>query len=165
MQSQTRETGETDSAAVVIWGTQNTWCSPWASSTPQTGNKVAPGLNSYRKKPSVLSFIWLEFIIIQPKMFSEDIQFGLVLYLNMYVFILCTCNIICIYIESMQIRAQYIHIMYTKTHMFQQYVCTNIHICCSMLHILYIWWLPKVGLLNRRTPKSSIFIGFGFSMK
>ena len=98
MQSQTRETGETDSAAVVIWGTQNTWCSPWASSTPQTGNKVAPGLNSYRKKPSVLSFIWLEFIIIQPKMFSEDIQFGLVLYLNMYVFILCTCNIICIYI-------------------------------------------------------------------
>jgi hypothetical protein len=124
MQSQTRETGETDSAAVVIWGTQNTWCSPWASSTPQTGNKVAPGLNSYRKKPSVLSFIWLEFIIIQPKMFSEDIQFGLVLYLNMYVFILCTCNIICIYIYRV---CKYVHSTYIS--------CTPKHTCFNNTYV------------------------------
>ena len=131
MQSQTRETGETDSAAVVIWGSQNTWCSPWASSTPQTGNKVAPGLNSYRKNPSVLSLIWLEFIIIQPKMFSEDIQSGLVLYLNMYVFILCTCNIICIYIVCKYVHSTYISCTPKHTCLNNMYVriYTNVVIC------------------------------------
>ena len=51
----------------------------------------------------------------------------------------------------MQIRAQYIHIMYTKTHMFEQYVCTYIHKCCSMLHIItfiYIYIYIYGGFLK-----------------